>query len=93
MRRLAVAVAAVAVMAVSASSAAAHDVGPTVGPHVHVLTTPGNVISIGPDGCGADALAAFQDFHYHVHVGQPGMSAFLGTNPVSIRGAMCPLVP
>ena len=89
MRHLAVAMATVVMMGVGAASASAHNVGPFVGPHVHVLTTPGNVVTIGPDGCASGGLGAFQDFHYHVHVGQPGTDAFT-TNPVSIRGIGCP---
>ena len=92
MRRLAVAIGAVAVtavMAVGANSASAH-FGPFVQPHQHILTTPsGNSHTIGPDGCASGGVGPFQNFHYNVHVGSPGRA--FSTNPVSIRGGMCPL--
>jgi hypothetical protein len=88
MRRFLVGAVSASAILLSAGPAAAHNVGPFVGPHQHVLTTPGTTVTIGPDGCATGGLGAFQDFHYHVHVGQPGADAFL-TNPVSLRGAGC----
>jgi hypothetical protein len=90
MKRLAVAVAVTAVMAIIASPATAHPVNPPfVGPHQHILMTPnGSEHRIGPDGCATGGVGAFQNFHYNVHVGSPA-DAWL-TNPVSIRGGMCP---
>jgi hypothetical protein len=96
MRRLAVAVvAATAVLAMSVGSASAH-VGPFVPPHQHVLSNPGTILTesfltIGPDGCATGGVGAFQNFHYNIHVGEPGTGAFPNdNNPVSIRPAGCP---
>jgi hypothetical protein len=63
-------------MGVGAASAQAH-FEPFVQPHVHLLTTAsGNVVSISPDGCATGGVGVFQDFHYNVHVGEPGLGAF-----------------
>ena len=95
MRHLAVAAAVTTVMALSAGSASAH-FGPFVPPHQHVPSNPGtimtgNFLTIGPDGCATGGEGAFQNFHYNIHVGEPGTDAFPNANnPVSIRGAACP---
>ena len=95
MRHLAVALAVTAAMAVSAGSrrpTSGHSSSRTS----HVLSNPGtiltgNFLTIGPDGCATGGEGAFQNFHYNIHVGEPGTGAFPNTNnPVSIRGAGCP---
>ena len=86
MKRLAL-VAVTAMMLIGAAPAAAH-FGPFVAPHVHQLTTPGTVTTVGPDGCATGGVGAFQNFHYNFHVGEPG--AAFATNPVAIRGIACP---
>jgi len=87
MRKFLVGLASASALVLCAAPAAAHDLGPLVPPHQHVLTTPGATVTIGPDACTMGAIGAFQNFHYGIHVGAPA-DAF-ASNPVSIRGAGC----
>lgn len=63
---------------------------PSVGPHRHFLVTPQGQQPVGPQVCeNSNLQAAFNQFHWGIHVG-PANDAFDHQhNPVNIIGGPC----
>ena len=80
--KLALAVA-VAAMALAPAAATGQAPGGNVPPHQHyVVTSDGDLVPIGPNSCEDGQSVQFDQFHVHVHRGEPGANG-------RVVGLMC----
>jgi hypothetical protein len=68
---------------------------PDIPAHRHYLVVDGTMVPVGPQLCDEKSVQqAFNQFHYGVHVGEPGTEAWQHEhNQVGITARACSFVP